>query len=163
MGQVAPLVAYPFLPDSAILFLLHVEFGLVMAAQYVWPTSLMNSFPFNLGRATHLNLDFMAVRTQYVGFWMFWVWLFGLVLFLPGVLVYLVDFFALGSTTQSSAVIITAGTALLPVIVIGLLTAWPGMASQQAPRPVRPASVLVPKDIEQDPEERVRGVGGNWC
>lgn len=44
-----------------------------------------------------LGMDFMLVRTQYVSFWMFWVFLLGLVLFLPGVLIYLWDFFSLGS------------------------------------------------------------------
>lgn len=38
-----------------------------------------------------LGMDFMLVRDQYVRFWMFFVWFFGLVLFLPGVLVYLLD------------------------------------------------------------------------
>jgi nitric oxide reductase subunit B len=38
-----------------------------------------------------IGMDFLMVRDQYVRFWMFWVWLFGLVLFLPGVLVYLFD------------------------------------------------------------------------
>lgn len=41
-----------------------------------------------------LGMDFMTVRTQYVSFWMFWVWAFGLVIFLPGVLVFLWDFLA---------------------------------------------------------------------
>lgn len=38
-----------------------------------------------------LGMDFILVRDQYVRFWIFWVWFFGLVLFLPGVLVYLLD------------------------------------------------------------------------
>jgi nitric oxide reductase subunit B len=41
-----------------------------------------------------LGMDFMTVRTQYVAFWMFWVWALGLVVFLPGVLVFLWDFLA---------------------------------------------------------------------
>ena len=49
-------VAYPFFMASAILFFLQIVFGLVIAAQYVWPTWLMDSFAFNIGRATHLNL-----------------------------------------------------------------------------------------------------------
>lgn len=49
-------VAYAFFAASAILFLLQVLFGLIIAAQYVWPTLLMNELPFNVGRATHLNL-----------------------------------------------------------------------------------------------------------
>ena len=32
-----------------------------------------------------IGLDFMVVRDQYLRFWMFWVWFFGLVMFLPGV------------------------------------------------------------------------------
>ena len=38
-----------------------------------------------------LGLDFMVVRDKYVRFWMFWVWFFGLALFLPGVFLYLMD------------------------------------------------------------------------
>jgi nitric oxide reductase subunit B len=38
-----------------------------------------------------LGLDFMMVRTEYVAFWMFWVWVSGLVLFLPGALIYVWD------------------------------------------------------------------------
>ena len=41
-----------------------------------------------------LGMDFMAVRTEYVSFWIFWVWLFGLAVFLPGVVVFLWDFLA---------------------------------------------------------------------
>lgn len=49
-------VAYPYFLVSAALFFLQIVFGLIIAAQYVWPTWLMDSFPFNVGRATHLNL-----------------------------------------------------------------------------------------------------------
>ncbi len=49
-------VAYPFFLAAAALFLLQVVFGLLIAAQYVWPTFLMNTLPFNFGRASHLNL-----------------------------------------------------------------------------------------------------------
>jgi nitric oxide reductase subunit B len=41
-----------------------------------------------------LGMDFMTVRTDYVAFWLFWVWAAGLVVFLPGVLVFLWDFLA---------------------------------------------------------------------
>src|SRR5512135_475280 len=50
------LVAYPFFVAAAALFLLQVVFGLVIAAQYVWPSFLADTLPFNVGRATHLNL-----------------------------------------------------------------------------------------------------------
>lgn len=50
------LVAFPYFLLSAILFLLQIVFGLLIAAQYVWPTLLMDSLPFNIGRETHLNL-----------------------------------------------------------------------------------------------------------
>ncbi len=50
------LVAYPFFLAAAILFLLQVLFGLILAAQYVWPTFLLDALPFNWARATHLNL-----------------------------------------------------------------------------------------------------------
>ena len=49
-------VAYPFFFVSALLFFLQVMFGLIMAAQYVWPIWLMDGLPFNMGRASHLNL-----------------------------------------------------------------------------------------------------------
>lgn len=49
-------VAYPYFLASAVLFFLQIVFGLIIAAQYVWPTWLMDSLPFNVGRATHLNL-----------------------------------------------------------------------------------------------------------
>jgi nitric oxide reductase subunit B len=50
------LVAYPFFLAAAILFVLQVIFGLIIAAQFVWPTFLMDTLPFNFGRASHLNL-----------------------------------------------------------------------------------------------------------
>jgi nitric oxide reductase subunit B len=49
-------VAYPYFFSSAILFFLQIVFGLIIAAQYVWPSWLMDSFSFDVGRATHLNL-----------------------------------------------------------------------------------------------------------
>jgi nitric oxide reductase subunit B len=49
-------VAYPFFIASAALFLLQIVFGLIMASQFVWPTFLMDSLPFNVGRESHLNL-----------------------------------------------------------------------------------------------------------
>ena len=50
------VVAYPFFLAAALLFVLQVVFGLIIAAQYVWPHFLMNTLPFNFGRASHLNL-----------------------------------------------------------------------------------------------------------
>lgn len=50
------LIAYPYFLVSAVLFLLQIIFGLTIASQYIWPTFLMNTLPFNIGRATHLNL-----------------------------------------------------------------------------------------------------------
>jgi nitric oxide reductase subunit B len=49
-------VAFPFFVAAAALFLLQVVFGLIIAAQYVWPHFLLNTLPFNVGRASHLNL-----------------------------------------------------------------------------------------------------------
>lgn len=49
-------VAYPFFIAAAALFLLQICFGLLLAAQYVWPALLVNELPFNVARATHLNL-----------------------------------------------------------------------------------------------------------
>jgi nitric oxide reductase subunit B len=50
-----------------------------------------------------LGLDFMLVRAQYVRFWIFWVWAAGLVLFLPGVLIYVRDFFGLRPAPAAGA------------------------------------------------------------
>src|SRR5512138_3508393 len=50
------LLAYPYFLVSAVLFSLQILFGLTIVAQFVWPTFLMNVLPFNIGRATHLNL-----------------------------------------------------------------------------------------------------------
>jgi nitric oxide reductase subunit B len=50
-----------------------------------------------------LGLDFMLVRNQYVRFWIFWVWVAGLVLFLPGVLIYVRDFFGLRPAPMAGA------------------------------------------------------------
>jgi hypothetical protein len=44
-----------------------------------------------------IGMDFMIVRTQYVSFWMFWVFFFGLTVFLPGVVIYVWDFFGLSA------------------------------------------------------------------
>jgi len=41
---------------ATILFLLQIPFGLLLAAQYIWPSFLMNTLPFNIARETHLNL-----------------------------------------------------------------------------------------------------------
>jgi len=49
-------VAYPFFIASAALFLLQIVFGLIIASQFVWPTFLMDTLPFNVGRESHLNL-----------------------------------------------------------------------------------------------------------
>jgi len=49
-------VAEPYFLAAALLFVLQVVFGLVIAAQYVWPTLFLDTLPFNVGRATHLNL-----------------------------------------------------------------------------------------------------------
>ncbi len=47
-----------------------------------------------------LGMDFMVMRTQYMNFWMFWVFFFGLTMFTPGVLLYVWDFFGLGARPQ---------------------------------------------------------------
>lgn len=50
------LVAYPYFLSSAVLFLLQIIFGLTIVSQFIWPNFLFNSLPFNVGRATDLNL-----------------------------------------------------------------------------------------------------------
>jgi nitric oxide reductase subunit B len=49
-------VAYPYFVSSALLFVGQILFGLLLAAQFVWPGLLLDSLPFNVARATHLNL-----------------------------------------------------------------------------------------------------------
>ncbi len=51
-----------------------------------------------------VGLDFMTVRTQYEALWLFLVFLFGFVLFLPGVVIYFWDFFGLRTATQPPAI-----------------------------------------------------------
>jgi hypothetical protein len=51
-----------------------------------------------------IGLDFMTVRTQYTAFWMFFVWFFGLVVFMPGVTIYLWDIFALSRPAKAQAI-----------------------------------------------------------
>ncbi len=50
------LVAYPFFLAASVLFVLQIVFGLIMASQYIWPDYLVTTLPFNVSRATHLNL-----------------------------------------------------------------------------------------------------------
>ncbi len=50
------LIAFPYFISSAVLFLLQIIFGLTIASQFIWPNFLFNTLPFNVGRATHLNL-----------------------------------------------------------------------------------------------------------
>lgn len=50
------MLAYPYFLVSAVLFLLQIIFGLTIVSQFVWPDFLFNVMPFNVGRATHLNL-----------------------------------------------------------------------------------------------------------
>ena len=49
-----------------------------------------------------VGMDFMTVRTHYTSFWIFWVGVFGLIAFLPGVGVFLWDFLA-GKPAASGA------------------------------------------------------------
>ncbi|WP_366922520.1 cbb3-type cytochrome c oxidase subunit I [Metallumcola ferriviriculae] len=47
--------AYPYFVLAMILFGLQVLFGLVIAAQFIWPQLLRNILPFSVGREVHLN------------------------------------------------------------------------------------------------------------
>src|SRR5512136_2370260 len=49
-------VAHPFFLASAVLFILQIIFGLITVSQYIWPQYLVDTLPFNVSRATHLNL-----------------------------------------------------------------------------------------------------------
>ncbi len=50
------LVAHPYFLTASVLFLLQIPFGLLLAAQYVWPTFMLSQLPFNIARETHLNI-----------------------------------------------------------------------------------------------------------
>ncbi len=47
-----------------------------------------------------VGLDFMIVRDQYLRFWISGVFLSGLLLFLPGITLYILDFFGLTPSTK---------------------------------------------------------------
>lgn len=49
-------VAYKYFTLAALLFGLQVIFGLINAAQYIWPGFLAGILPFNIARMIHLNL-----------------------------------------------------------------------------------------------------------
>lgn len=48
--------ALPYLTLATVLFGLQALFGLLLAAQFVWPELLSGVLPFNVGRMIHLNL-----------------------------------------------------------------------------------------------------------
>ena len=95
-------VAYPYFVSSALLFVGQILFGLLLAAQFVWPRLLLDSLPFNVARATHLNLL------------IFW-----LLLGLMGAAYYLVpeetrsELFSAGLAYVQLAVLLIAGVATL--------------------------------------------------
>lgn len=49
-------VAWPYFGSAVALFLLQTVFGLLLAAQFVWPSLAATFLPFNVARASHLNL-----------------------------------------------------------------------------------------------------------
>jgi len=61
------LVAHPYFLVATLLFVLQIPFGLFLAAQYVWPRFLLNTLPFNVNRASHLNLLIFWVLTGLMG------------------------------------------------------------------------------------------------
>jgi len=60
-------VAYWYFVVAALLFLLQVLDGLIIAAQYVWPELLASFFPFNVGRTFHLNLLVLWLVLGFMG------------------------------------------------------------------------------------------------
>lgn len=56
MSYSSQRVAYPYFLLSALLFTLQIVFGLIIAAQYVWPQFMVDTLPFNMGKAIHINL-----------------------------------------------------------------------------------------------------------
>jgi len=62
----------------------------------------------NVYLARMVGLPFMTVRDQYIRFWMAGVFTFGLVLFLPGITLYVIDFFGLKPGGVGAAQKVTA-------------------------------------------------------
>jgi nitric oxide reductase subunit B len=49
-------VAWPYVASAVALFALQTLFGLLLAAQFIWPMLASDLLPFNVARASHLNL-----------------------------------------------------------------------------------------------------------
>lgn len=49
-------VALPYFLAAGGLFCAQILFGLIIAAQYIWPDLLFPAIPFNIGRMIHINL-----------------------------------------------------------------------------------------------------------
>jgi len=60
-------VAYWYFAVAALLLLLQVLDGLVIAAQYIWPDLFVSFFPFNVGRTFHLNLLVLWLVLGFMG------------------------------------------------------------------------------------------------
>lgn len=51
----------------AVLFIIQVSFGLILALQHVDPTLLANTLNFNIARAEHLNLGIIWILSGFIG------------------------------------------------------------------------------------------------
>ncbi|MEW6231229.1 MAG: cbb3-type cytochrome c oxidase subunit I [Chloroflexota bacterium] len=60
-------VAYWYLAVAALLFLLQVADGLIIASQYIYPDLFRDFFPFNVGRTWHLNLLVLWLVIGFMG------------------------------------------------------------------------------------------------
>jgi len=48
-------VSYKYFIFTLVLLVLQVLFGLITAAQFIWPDFMAQTMPFNIGRAIHIN------------------------------------------------------------------------------------------------------------
>ena len=55
MNYSSQKVAYPYFLLAIGLLVLQVIFGLIAAAQFIWPSFMQSILPFNIGREIHLN------------------------------------------------------------------------------------------------------------
>ncbi len=60
-------ISYAFMGVSVLLFFLQTLFGLVAAAQFVWPNFTINWMPFNVSRGIHINLLLFWMLIGFMG------------------------------------------------------------------------------------------------
>ncbi len=60
-------VALPYFLAAGGLFCAQILFGLLIAAQYIWPDLLFPAIPFNIGRMIHINLLIVWLLFGFMG------------------------------------------------------------------------------------------------